>query len=114
MEVDSREYGLVVKDETRAAYAKIQAQSKLRHKEINSSVMSLLEASGGGFSKVQFERPGGLTNGLQVDVVADRSSEVHFIEFHHKADTETDNNSVAIYILGKLKEYAINYRIAKP
>jgi hypothetical protein len=49
-----------------------------------------------------------------VDVLADREGERHFIELHHKADSETDNNSVAIYILGKLKEYAINYRIATP
>jgi hypothetical protein len=114
LEVDSREYGLVVKDETRAAYAKIQEQSKLKHKEINTSVMTMLSAAGGGFKNVVFERAAGLTNGLQVDVMADRDGEMHFIELHHKADSETDNNSVAIYILGKLKEYAINYGISKP
>lgn len=114
MEVDSREYGLVVKDETLAAYAKIQEQSKLKHKEINRSVMQMLEAAGGGFTNFEFERAAGLTNGLQVDVLADREGERHFIELHHKADSETDNNSVAIYILGKLKEYAINYRLATP
>lgn len=114
LEVDSREYGLVVKDETRAAYAKIQEQSKLKHKEINMSVMSMLEAAGGGFKNVQYEQSAGLSKGLLVDVIADREGEQHFVEFHHKADAETDNNSVAIYILSKLKEYAINYKLAKP
>lgn len=113
-EVDSREYGLVVKDETLAAYARIQAQSKLKHKEINTSVMQLLETAGGGFTNVRYERPGGLTNGLQVDVMADHNGITHFLEFHHKADSETDNNAVAIYILGKLREYSVNYRLAKP
>jgi hypothetical protein len=114
LEVDSREYGLVVKDETREAYARIQAQSKLKHKAINASVMSLLEVAGGGFKNVEYEQTAGLTKGLLVDVLADRDGEKHFIELHHKADAETDNNAVAIYILGKLKEYAINYGIAKP
>lgn len=114
LEVDSREYGLTAKDETRAAYAKIQEQSKLKHKEINASVMAMLEAAEGGFKNIKFEQAAGLTKGLQVDVIAERSDEVHYIELHHKADSETDNNSVAIYILGKLKEYAINYSISKP
>jgi hypothetical protein len=114
LEVDAREYGLTVSDDTLEAYARIQAQSKLKHKEINSSVMSLLEASEGGFTNVEYERCRGLTNGLQVDVIADRGSEQYFIELHHKADSETDYNAVSIYILEKLKEYAINFRLAKP
>lgn len=51
---------------------------------------------------------------MSIDAIADRGSETFYLEFHHKADSETDNNAVAIYILEKLKEYAINYRIAKP
>ena len=114
LEVDSREYGLVVKDETRAAYGRIQEQSKLKHKEINMSVMSMLEAAGGSFKNVQYEQSAGLTKGILVDVIAEREGEQHFIELHYKAETETDNNSVSIYILSKLKEYAINYKLVKP
>lgn len=113
-EVDSREYGLNVQDETREAYARVQAQSKLKHKAINMSVMSLLEAAGGGFVDVEFEQAAGVNKGLLVDALANRNGERHYIELHHKADTETDNNSVAIYILTKLKEYAINFGIATP
>jgi hypothetical protein len=113
-EVDSREYGLTAQDETLAAYAQIQAQSKLRHRDINSAVMALLQKAGGAFSNVKFEQPAGNKNGLLVDVVADRNGEAHFLEFHHKADGETENNPVAIYVLTKLKEYAVNYGLAKP
>lgn len=113
-EVDSREYGLTAQDETLAAYAQIQAQSKLRHRDINTSVMKLLTEAGGGFTDIKYEQPAGLKKGLLVDVVADRQAQTHFLEFHHKADSETDNNPVAIYILGKLKEYAVNYGLAKP
>lgn len=35
-----------------------------------------------------------------------------YLEFHHKADSETTPNKVSIYILGKLMEYAINFGIA--
>jgi hypothetical protein len=113
-EVDSREYGLTAQEEALAAYAKIQTVSKLRHRDINQAVMQLTSAAGGGFTDERFEQAGGLSGGLLVDVTANRSGITHFLEFHHKADSETDNNSVAIYILGKLKEYAINYKLASP
>jgi len=113
-DVDAREYGLTAKDETLAAYEKLQTLSKTRHKDINASVMRLVEAGGGGFANVRYEQTAGVTKGLLVDVVVDRNGDQYFLEFHHKANSETENNAVAIYILGKLKEYAINYRLAKP
>ncbi|NRD51610.1 hypothetical protein [Corallococcus exiguus] len=113
-EVDSREYGLSAQEETLAAYAKLQAQSKTNHRDLNMAVMKQVAAASGGFSDVKYEQQAGVNGGLFVDVVANRAGEAHFIEFHHKADGETDYNPVAIYVLGKLKEYAINYGLAKP
>jgi hypothetical protein len=52
--------------------------------------------------------------GLQVDVVAELNHSSCFREFHHKSEAETIDNKGSIYILEKLKEYAINYGITKP
>ncbi|HTN92075.1 MAG TPA: hypothetical protein VL242_50745 [Sorangium sp.] len=113
-EVDSREYGLTAKDETLMAYAAIQSVSKSRHRDINAAIMQNLVEAGGGFSNIRYEQPAGLAKGLLVDVVAEREGADNFVEMHHKSENETDNNAVAIYCLTKLKEYAINYRLAKP
>ncbi|UYZ14105.1 hypothetical protein A6764_03815 [Brevibacillus sp. WF146] len=113
-EVDNREYGSSVKQETVDAYSFIQSLSKTRHKEINSAVMQLLIEANGGFSNVQYEVPQG--KGLIVDAVCLRKEDGKKInlEFHHKSAKETKNNEIAIYILEKLKEYSINYGLAKP
>ena len=112
--VDSREYGLVAQEETLEAYARIQELSKTKHRAINAAVMRLVAEAGGGFSNVQLEQAAGVAQGLVIDVTAERDGVEHAIEFHHKADRETDSNPVAIYALTKLKEYAINYGLAGP
>jgi hypothetical protein len=76
--------------------------------------MQLVEKAGGGFSNIKYESSEGLTKGLLIDVVADINHLPCFIEFHHKSEVETVDNKVSIYILEKLKEYAINYRISTP
>ena len=76
--------------------------------------MRLVAEAGGGFSNVQLEQAAGVAQGLVIDVTAERDGVEHAIEFHHKADRETDSNPVAIYALTKLKEYAINYGLAGP
>lgn len=111
---DTKNYGKAVKDETVDSYYRIQEKSKEKHKEINSAVMQLVEKAGGGFSNIKYESSEGLTKGLLVDVVADINYLPCFIEFHHKSELETVDNKVSIYILEKLKEYAINYRISTP
>lgn len=116
-ELDNREYGLSVKAETIEAYKKIQSQSKLRHKEINMAIMQMLKAANGGVDNIAYEVSQGISgSGLLVDVVCNRTLDgkrVNF-EFHHKSEEETTNNSLSIYILRKLKEYAINFGLAKP
>ncbi|WDD35955.1 hypothetical protein PQG02_30895 (plasmid) [Nostoc sp. UHCC 0926] len=111
---DTREYGKPAKDETIDSYYKIQESSKDKHKEINSAIMQLIEKAGGGFSNARYESLEGINKGLQVDVVAELNYNSCLIEFHHKSEAETVDNKVSIYILEKLKEYAINYGITKP
>ncbi len=113
-DVDSREYGLNVKEETRSAYDQLQVLSKNRHLEINKSIVSMVNAAGGGLDNAKFEVPCGIKNGLFADVQISQGDKRINFEFHHKATAETGNNKVAIYILGKLKEYAINYGLVSP
>jgi hypothetical protein len=76
--------------------------------------MSLVEKAGGGFNNTKYEVTESLQKGLIVDVVTEINGKPCFIEFHHKSEAETVDNKVSIYILEKLKEYAINYRISAP
>ena len=93
-EVDNREYGLTVKAETKDAYAVLQSLSKTRHREINRSVVELINATGGSLLNPSYEIPGGLDKGLLVDVQCDRVGERINLEFHHKAELEASNNKV--------------------
>jgi hypothetical protein len=115
-EIDNREYGISTQEATLAAYQSIQAKSADRHKAINQAVMQLLDASGTSFANHEFERPAAGALNLIVDVTttSERVPRPIYLEFHHKSDNETTNNKVSIYVLEKLKEYAINYRIAQP
>lgn len=53
-----------------------------------------------------------LMPGLQTDASYKSGMSTNALEFHHKADGESTTNKVAIYVLEKLKEYAINYGLA--
>jgi len=110
-DADSREYGLSVKEETKEAYEKIQALSKTAHKEINECIMNLIRAAGGGFGEWRSEQ--NPMKGLFTDVITALDDKALHLEFHHKAENECINNKVSIYILEKLKEYSINYGLAK-
>ena len=109
---DTKNYGKAVKDETVNSYYEIQNKSKEKHKEINSAIMQLVEKAGGGFANTKYESFEGLEGGLIVDVVTEMNYSPCFVEFHHKSEAETVDNKVSIYILEKLKEYAINYQIS--
>jgi hypothetical protein len=61
-------------------------------------------------SGVEFERV--LTNGLQTDASYDGAAGKVALEFHYKSGTDATNNKIAIYVLEKIKEYAINYGLA--
>jgi hypothetical protein len=111
---DVRDYGSTVKDETIESYKKIQSCSKTKHKEINSAIIQLIEKANGGLINIRYESMEGTKGSLQVDVVAQLNNQPCFIEFHHKSEVETTENKLSIYILEKLKEYAINYGITKP
>ena len=111
---DTKKYGISKNYETVDSYYRIQQTSKQKHKEINSAIMSLVEKAGGGFNNTKYEVTESLQKGLIVDVVTEINGKPCFIEFHHKSEAETVDNKVSIYILEKLKEYAINYRISAP
>ena len=116
--VDNREYGSSAKQETLDSYARIQKVSDTQHLAINKAVITqalkALRAEGGEMQVENFSFEKQLRPGLQSDVVYPSTAGPIAIEFHHKAATETVNSKVAVYILTKLKEYAINYGIAKP
>lgn len=108
--VDNREYGSNVKDETFESYARIQVQSETQHRSINESILKLVENSGSVLTNLKYETT--LIKGLQTDATYEAANGIVALEFHHKASAEATNNKIAIYVLEKLKEYAINYGLA--
>ena len=62
-------------------------------------------------SSIKYET--NLTPNLQTDVAFVYEGQQIAVEFHHKAEGESTENNIAIYILEKLKEYAINYGLAE-
>lgn len=88
-------------------YDKIQAVSESKHKAINESIITLaLDTEGTLFENPIIEEP---LNGIQPDVQVTKNSTPYTIEFHHKSGKHCTENKVAIYVLEKLKEYAIAY-----
>lgn len=109
--IDNREYGSSVKEDTYTSYERIQAHSETKHRAINSAILSLAQKAGAFLPALSFETP--LIPGLQTDAaIQEDGKPIVAIEFHHKARSESTPNKVAIYILEKLKEYAINFGLA--
>lgn len=108
--VDNREYGSSVANETFESFARIQAQSEPRHKAINKALVDLVLDTGATLPDLGYEKE--LVKGLQADAAYRGLSGIVALEFHHKAAGESTNNKIAIYVLEKLKEYAINYGLA--
>lgn len=116
--VDNKEYGSSVKRETLESYIRIQDSSQTKHLAINraviTQVLKTLETKETKFKIEDFSFEKQLRPGLQSDVSYSTIDGITAVEFHHKAAAETVESKVAIYILSKLKEYAINYGVAKP
>ena len=109
--LDNREYGSSVKEETLQSFSKIQAQSDRKHRAINDAILKLAAESGAAMPSLVLERS--LVPGLQTDATFKEAGKPTIaLEFHHKATSESTNNKLAIYVLEKLKEYAINYGLA--
>jgi len=109
--VDNREYGSNVKDETLSSFDRIQAQSETQHRAINAAILSMVQDCGASLDNLQYEAA--LISGLQTDATYRNPTGTVALEFHHKASTEATNNKVAIYVLEKLKEYAINFGLSE-
>lgn len=109
--LDNREYGSNVKDETFESFGRIQAASEKKHRAINEALLRLAGESGASLPSLALETS--LVPGLQTDAVYKQSGRPTVaLEFHHKAATESTNNKLAIYVLEKLKEYAVNFGLA--
>jgi energy-coupling factor transporter ATP-binding protein EcfA2 len=108
--VDNREYGSSVKDETFESFARIQQASEVKHRAINEALVNLAVSAGQPLQDLRFEAQ--LVTGLQTDATYKAGSSIIALECHHKAEAESSPNKVAIYVLEKLQEYAINYGLA--
>jgi hypothetical protein len=113
-EVDIKETKPSTKTETLEAYALIQERSKDRHKIINQAILRLSEDVGCGFNNVLLEQSCGSASRVCTDAIADLNGTKCNIEFFHKSSSESTENPIAIYVLEKLKEYAVSYGVAKP
>lgn len=108
--VDSREYGSSVKEETFSSYDRIQQVSETHHKQINEAILAMAADAGCSFDQLTYEA--NLIHGLQTDATYAIVGGKVALEFHHKAKSESNSNKLAIYVLEKLKEYAINFGLA--
>lgn len=109
--LDNREYGSNVKDETFASFGRIQQKSETKHRILNEALLQLAVESGVTLPGLKLETT--LVSGLQTDAIYCHPGRATVaLEFHHKAASESTNNKLAIYILEKLKEYAVNYGLA--
>jgi len=109
--LDNREYGSSVKEETFVSYGKIQQLSETKHKAINTAIIDMVQDSGADLPEFSYETS--LVTGLQTDVVYNAAAGKVAVEFHHKAQSDSTANRIAIYILEKLQEYAINFGLAE-
>ena len=113
-DVDVKETKASTKKETLEAYEFIQERSKDRHKALNGSIFKLAQSAGCGFTNVQLEQSYGSIARIGVDATADLNGEKCHLEFFHKSSGEATENKIAIYVLEKLKEYAVGYGLATP
>lgn len=108
--VDSRGGGSEAKDETVEAFHRLQAMSETHHQKLNRAVIQTIQNAGAQFDGAEFDKE--IRPGLIADVVIGPDTAL-VLEFHHKHAAESLHNKISIYILEKLKEYAINYGLAK-
>jgi hypothetical protein len=113
-EVDVKETKASTKSETLEAYEIIQERSKDRHKALNGSILRLAQQAGCGFTDIALEQSYGKVARVGVDAIANLNGEKCHLEFFHKSAGEAKENKIAIYILEKLREYAVGYGVATP
>lgn len=108
---DSTRKGQKTTDKVLACYENIQSLSEKRHKSINTAIMKLLKECSVQNYDIEYEVS---KNNLLTDVTLKNAEDiVQLLEFHHKKGTEYNQNKISLYILEKLKEYAINYGLVK-
>lgn len=98
-------------DTTLAAYDAVQALSSKQHRAINEALLRFAGTADGTFnpSEVQYELP--LGDDAIVDaVVPTGGRRVHF-EFHHVSGVHCSPNTIAKYMMNKLRVYAVQYNL---
>lgn len=97
---------------TLAAYERVQAQSRTRHKTINQSICALGERNVPSFraSLGRFEVDLG-GQAAFTDAVVPLDGDDLYLEFHHLSASHVGAASMASYIMEKLQYYAIHYNL---
>lgn len=98
-------------DNTLAAYDAVQSLSSRCHLEINRAILHLAGEASGLFDidEVQFERPLG-ADAIVDAIVPTKDRRVH-LEFHHLSKKECSPNTIATYMMKKLRIYSYQYNL---
>lgn len=96
---------------TLAAFDAVQALSGRHHLAINRAILSLAAEASGLFKieEVEFEKP--LGGDAIVDAIVPMVGRRAHIEFHHLSEKHCNPNSIATYIMKKLRTYATQYNL---
>jgi hypothetical protein len=96
---------------TMAAYDAIQALSSKQHLAINRALLTLAGKADSTFdpTKVQYELP--LGGDAIVDAVVPTSDRRFYFEFHHVSGANCSPNTIAKYLMKKLRVYAVQYNL---
>lgn len=108
---DYRDFGSNVSPRTLESYRRVQAVSELKHKQINDAVVSMMRDSELHLNGLSLETV--LAAGLVSDAAYEGPNGKIALEFHYKTAAESTNNKIAIYVLEKIKVYAINFGLAQ-
>lgn len=99
------------KEPTVEAYDEVQKLSSRQHRDINEAILKFTASASGAFEAedVQYEIP--LGDDAIVDAIVPIGDRRFHMEFHHVSGKHCSPNTIAKYIMGKLKVYAIQYNL---
>jgi len=96
---------------TVAAYDAVQALSSKQHRLINEAILTFVGKADGSFdpAEVQYEIP--LGEDAVVDAIVPLSDRRLHFEFHHVSGAKCNPNTMARYMMRKLRVYATQYNL---
>jgi len=98
-----------ISDVLAKAYSYVQSNSALKHKSINDSILKLINNIDQNVVVIDLEVDGGDQN-LYTDAIIKMNNEL-YLEFHHLSEGNCKASSMASYIMGKMRAYAIHYNL---